>query len=226
MPLSAGDKLGPYEIRAPLGAGGMGEVYRANDTRLDRTVAIKVLLASLSSDPSLKQRLEREAKAVPSPHLHAVRRRPQGRHGFSRHGISGRRDPGTPSGKRPAATRADDSLRCADCQRPGQSTQAGHYPSRSEARERQSALRNGDREASLFRNQPGQLDCCDPHHRAPVHHATPALTPVTLERVVKKCLAKDPDDRWQSAADLASELQWMCTGSPTSQSAMDAGSRL
>src|SRR5438876_937904 len=52
------------------------------------------------------------------------------------------------------------------------------------------------------------------------------LTPVTLERVVKKCLAKDPDDRWQSAADLASELQWMCTGSPTSQSAMDAGSRL
>src|SRR5438552_14169296 len=84
MPLSAGDKLGPYEIRAPLGAGGMGEVYRANDTRLDRTVAIKVLLASLSSDPSLKQRLEREAKAVPSPHLHAVRRRPQGRHGFSR----------------------------------------------------------------------------------------------------------------------------------------------
>src|SRR6266566_4106618 len=113
-------------------------------------------------------------QALPSPHLHAVRRRPQGRHGFSRHGISGRRDPGTPSGKRPAATRADDSLRCADCQRPGQSTQAGHYPSRSEARERQSALRNGDREASLFRNQPGQLDCCDPHHRAPVHHATPA----------------------------------------------------
>src|SRR5438552_9157671 len=72
MPLSAGDKLGPYEIRAPLGAGGMGEVYRANDTRLDRTVAIKVLLASLSSDPSLKQRLEREAKAVSKlshPHI-------------------------------------------------------------------------------------------------------------------------------------------------------------
>jgi eukaryotic-like serine/threonine-protein kinase len=64
MPLSAGDKLGPYEILAPLGAGGMGEVYRANDTRLDRTVAVKVLPASLSSDPSLKQRLEREAKAV------------------------------------------------------------------------------------------------------------------------------------------------------------------
>jgi eukaryotic-like serine/threonine-protein kinase len=72
MPLSAGDKLGPYEILAPLGAGGMGEVYRANDTRLDRTVAVKVLPASLSSDPSLKQRLEREAKAVSKlshPHI-------------------------------------------------------------------------------------------------------------------------------------------------------------
>src|SRR6266705_6568769 len=72
MPLSAGDKLGPYEIRAPLGAGGLGEVYRANDTRLDRTVAVKVLPASLSSDPSLKQRLEREAKAVSNlshPHI-------------------------------------------------------------------------------------------------------------------------------------------------------------
>jgi serine/threonine protein kinase len=72
MPLSPGDKLGPYEILAPLGAGGMGEVYRANDTRLDRTVAVKVLLASLSSDPSLKQRLEREAKAVSKlshPHI-------------------------------------------------------------------------------------------------------------------------------------------------------------
>src|SRR5438477_12452934 len=72
MPLSAGDKLGPYEIVTPVGAGGMGEVYRANDTRLDRTVAIKVLPASLSSDPSLKQRLEREAKAVSKlshPHI-------------------------------------------------------------------------------------------------------------------------------------------------------------
>jgi serine/threonine protein kinase len=72
MPLSAGDKLGPYEILAPLGAGGMGEVYRAKDMRLDRTVAIKVLPGSLSSDPSLKQRLEREAKAVSKlshPHI-------------------------------------------------------------------------------------------------------------------------------------------------------------
>src|SRR3984893_7715135 len=72
MPLSSGTKLGPYEILAPLGAGGMGEVYRALDTRLDRTVAIKVLPTHLSSDTALKQRLEREAKAVSKlshPHI-------------------------------------------------------------------------------------------------------------------------------------------------------------
>ncbi len=64
MALTSGTKLGPYEILAPLGAGGMGEVYRAKDTRLDRTVAIKVLPSHLSSDPELRQRMEREAKAI------------------------------------------------------------------------------------------------------------------------------------------------------------------
>jgi serine/threonine protein kinase len=64
MALTAGTKLGPYEILVPLGAGGMGEVYRAKDTRLDRTVAVKVLPAHLSSDAELKQRMEREAKAI------------------------------------------------------------------------------------------------------------------------------------------------------------------
>jgi serine/threonine protein kinase len=64
MALTSGTKLGPYEILAPLGAGGMGEVYRAKDTRLDRAVAIKVLPSHLSSDPELKQRMEREAKAI------------------------------------------------------------------------------------------------------------------------------------------------------------------
>jgi len=72
MALSSGTKLGPYEIQSPLGAGGMGEVYRAKDTRLERTVAIKILPAHLSSDPLLKQRFEREAKAISSlnhPHI-------------------------------------------------------------------------------------------------------------------------------------------------------------
>src|SRR5215471_10804102 len=72
MALSPGIRLGPYEILAPLGAGGMGEVYRAKDTRLERTVALKILPAELSNDQVGKQRFEREAKTISSlnhPHI-------------------------------------------------------------------------------------------------------------------------------------------------------------
>src|SRR6202158_6589813 len=72
MPLTLGTILGQYEIRSPLGAGGMGEVYRAHDSRLDREVALKVLPGHLWADASLKQRLEREAKAISKvshPHI-------------------------------------------------------------------------------------------------------------------------------------------------------------
>src|SRR5262245_65092817 len=64
MALSAGRRLGPYSIVAPLGAGGMGEVYRATDTRLDRAVAIKVLSAQLADEPEHRQRFDREARAI------------------------------------------------------------------------------------------------------------------------------------------------------------------
>jgi predicted ATPase/tRNA A-37 threonylcarbamoyl transferase component Bud32 len=64
MPLSPGTRLGPYEIIGPIGAGGMGEVYRANDTRLDRVIAIKVLPAHLSQDPDLRLSLENEARTI------------------------------------------------------------------------------------------------------------------------------------------------------------------
>ena len=72
MPLTPGAKFGPYEILGPLGAGGMGEVYRARDTRLDRTVAIKILPAHAIDRPDLRERFEREARAVSSlnhPHI-------------------------------------------------------------------------------------------------------------------------------------------------------------
>src|SRR5208283_3310000 len=66
MALTSGTKLGPYELQSPLGAGGMGEVYCARDTRLDRTVAIKILPAHLSSNSEARQRFEREARAISS----------------------------------------------------------------------------------------------------------------------------------------------------------------
>ena len=72
MSLVAGTRLGPYEIQSAIGDGGMGEVYKARDTRLDRTVAIKVLPAELSADPDRHSRFGREARAIASlahPHI-------------------------------------------------------------------------------------------------------------------------------------------------------------
>src|ERR1700723_3025568 len=66
MALTAGTRVGPYEILAPIGAGGMGEVYRAKDTKLQRDVAIKVLPAVLAQDPERLARFEREAKVLAS----------------------------------------------------------------------------------------------------------------------------------------------------------------
>ncbi len=66
MTAAPGTKLGPYEILAPLGAGGMGEVYRARDTRLDRTVAIKILPNHLADRAELRERFEREARTIAS----------------------------------------------------------------------------------------------------------------------------------------------------------------
>jgi serine/threonine protein kinase len=78
MPLTAGARLGPYEIVSPIGAGGMGEVYRARDTRLNRDVAIKVLPELFAKDPDRRERFEREAQVLASlnhphiAHIHAV----------------------------------------------------------------------------------------------------------------------------------------------------------
>src|SRR2546422_5174861 len=66
MPLSAGTRLGPYEILAPIGAGGMGEVYRARDTQLGRDVAIKIVGEALAADPEHMARFEREARLLAS----------------------------------------------------------------------------------------------------------------------------------------------------------------
>jgi serine/threonine protein kinase len=81
MPLDAGSKLGAYEILAHLGAGGMGEVYRARDPRLGREIAIKVLPATLADDPERRERFEREARVIASlnhPHIVTIHSVEQG----------------------------------------------------------------------------------------------------------------------------------------------------
>ena len=75
MSLTPGTRLGPYEILAAIGAGGMGEVYKARDTRLDRTVAVKVLSPAIAAAPDARQRFEREARAISQlshPHVCAL----------------------------------------------------------------------------------------------------------------------------------------------------------
>jgi eukaryotic-like serine/threonine-protein kinase len=82
VPFEAGSRLGPYEIVAPLGAGGMGEVYRARDTRLDRTVAVKVLAGAFAADSDARRRFEEEARAIAAlndPHICTI-------HDVGRHG--------------------------------------------------------------------------------------------------------------------------------------------
>src|SRR5216683_2289730 len=72
MALAPGARLGPYEVLSAIGAGGMGEVYKACDTRLDRTVAIKVLMTALASDPQFHERFDREARIISQldhPHI-------------------------------------------------------------------------------------------------------------------------------------------------------------
>jgi len=75
MTLATGTRLGPYEIQSALGAGGMGEVYKGRDTRLDRSVAIKILPAALAADSQFRDRFDREARAISQldhPHICAL----------------------------------------------------------------------------------------------------------------------------------------------------------
>ena len=149
MPLSDGTRLGPYDILAPLGAGGMGEVYRATDTRLKRQVAVKILPAALAADPDRLARFQREAEVLASlnhPHIAAI------------YGLEDA--PSTGSGRGVKAlvmelvegptladriaqgpVPIDEALTIAQTNRrgAGSGARAGHHPSRSEAGQHQSA---------------------------------------------------------------------------------------
>ena len=115
MTISAGTKLGPYLITDQIGKGGMGEVYRATDTRLDRAVAIKVLRQEMADNRERRERFEREARAISSlnhPHictLHDVGE--QDGTAFPRHGVGRRRDAGAAASEGPLPL--DEALKYA-----------------------------------------------------------------------------------------------------------------
>jgi len=281
MSLTVGTKLGPYEIQAPVGAGGMGEVYRARDTRLERAVAIKVLPAHLTSDPDLRQRLEREAKAVSKlshPRictLHDIghqdgidflvmelvegetleRRLGKGalpleqtlRYGTQiadalaeahKLGITHR-------DLKPANIMLTKSgAKLMDFGLAKQSDVVPLAPTEMTA-EQSKLTKEGAIVGTFQYMAPEQLEGKDADARTDIFAlgeviyemaagrpafagktrasliaailssdpqlmtALQPMTPPMLERVVKKCLAKDPDERWQNANDLSSELSWI-----------------
>jgi eukaryotic-like serine/threonine-protein kinase len=283
--LAPGTRFGPYEVVGPLGAGGMAEVYRARDTRLERAVAIKILPAHLSSDPTRKQRFEREAKTISSlnhPHIcvlydvghqngvdYLVMECVEGetlaqrlqksclpleqvlRFGAQiadaldkahRNGIVHRDlKPGnimlTSSGAKlldfglakPAAGSTLTTLTLAP---PAQSpvTQEGTIvgtfqymsPEQLEGKEvdgRSDIFSLGavlyemvsGQHAFVGKSQLSVASAILEKEPAPITTLKP-LTPPALEHVIRKCLAKAPDERWQSASDLASELKWIIEG--------------
>ena len=282
MALALGTLLGSYEIGAPLGAGGMGEVYRARDIRLDRTVAIKVLPKQLSNDPVSKQRFEREAKTISSlnhPNICALydvghqdgidylvmecveggslaERLQKGplpldqvlKYGAQisfaldqahRSGVVHRDlKPGnimlTPTGAKlldfglakPSAPLAT-AVTLTAAKQPSSVTEQGTIvgtfqymsPEQIEGKELDGRCDIFSLGAVLYEMLTGQrafqgksqlsiASAILERDPAPISSITPATPPV-LDHAIRRCLAKDPEERWQTARDLALELSWM-----------------
>ena len=287
MALSAGTRLGPYEILAPVGAGGMGEVYRARDTRLERTVAVKILPAHLSTSEEVRQRFEREAKTISSlshPHICALYdvgnqdgteylvmeflegetltdRLSRGalpaeqvlRYGIEiadaldkahRQGIVHRDlKPGnimlTKSGvklvdfglaKLAAVGPANTSVSILPTQAGLNLTQEGTIlgtfqymaPEQLEGKEADARSDIFAFGAVLYEIATGQKAFAGKSQASliasilsaepPAISTVSPMTPPALDRVVKTCLAKEPDDRWQTAHDVMLQLKWIAEG--------------
>jgi serine/threonine protein kinase len=290
MALTAGTRLGPYEVIAPIGAGGMGEVYSAKDTRLDRTVALKILPLHLADTPEVRQRFEREARAVSSlnhPNICALydigqqdgtdflvmeylegqtlaKRIEQGpmptpellrvaiqvcealekahRQGVIHRDLkpgnvmltkAGAKllDFGLAKGAAPAVTDMSSSPTVTQplpgSSRGNQLTVQGTIvgtlqympPEQLEGGEADARSDIFSFGATLYDMATGQkafpaksqasliAEILKAQPR-PISELQP-LVPPALERIVTTCLAKDPDDRWQSAGDLKRELVWI-----------------
>ena len=138
MAILPGRRLGPHEILAAIGAGGMGEVYRARDTRLDRIVAIKILPDHLADRAELRERFEREARTIASlnhPHICTLYDigHQDGTDYLVMEYLEGETLAQRLEGA--AAAGACPAVRHSDCRRAGQSAPQGHHPPRSEARQ-------------------------------------------------------------------------------------------
>src|SRR5947208_6588869 len=286
MAIASGTKIGPYEVLAPLGAGGMGEVYRAKDTRLGRDVAIKILPKDMSADPERKQRFQREAKTISSLNhpnictLHDIgsqdgldylvmecvegetlaKRLEKGplpleevlKYGVQiasaldmahRNGVVHRDvKPGnvmlTRTGAKvldfglakPAAlvlTGATLSAATPRTPMTEEGTIVGTFqymsPEQVEGKELDGRSDIFSLGAVLYEMMTGKRGFEGKSHLsvpsamlaqepAPISSIRP-LAPPVLDHVIRKCLAKIPDDRWQSAADIKHEISWISQSS-------------
>ena len=299
MPLSGGTRLGPYEILSALGAGGMGEVYRARDTRLDRTVAIKVLPESFAADPLFRERFDREARAISQlTHPHICTLYDVGEQQGTAYLVMEYLEGETLADRlKKGALPLDDALKnaiqIADALdkahragivhrdlKPGNVmlTKAGaklldfglakatapaiagaglsmvpttppHLTAQGtilgtfqymapEQLEGQDADARTDIFAFgvvLYEMLTGKRAFAGKTHASligailkdeppPISHVQP-IAPPALDRIVKKCLAKEPDQRWQSAGDLHDELAWMAELSSQSGAGVRSGKR-
>ena len=286
MTLAAGSRLGPYEILAPLGAGGMGEVYKARDTRLERTVAVKVLPDHLSKDEDVRRRFEREAKTISQlshPHICALYdvgsqdgveylvmeylegetladRLAKGalpleqmlRFGVEmadaldkahRQGVVHRDlKPGNVMLTKSGIKLLDFGLaRVLQPEAPVESVTSAPTAQKDVTREgtilgtlsymapEQLEGKRADPRTDIFAlgatlyematgkkafsgaTQASLISTILRDDPRPVSQVQP-MSPPALDRVVKTCLEKDPEDRWQSAGDVGKELKWIAEG--------------
>ena len=283
MPLQNGTFLGPYEIIAPLGAGAMGEVYKARDARLDRTVAIKILTASLASDRQFRERFEREARALSRlthPHIctlydvgresdtsflvmeyvegdtldRVISRGPMpldqalniaseiagaldsarrvgivhrdlkpGNIMLARDGVK-LLDFGVAKFTSPVADSREDTLTVAGAligtvqyMAPEQLL-AGHVDARTDIFALGAVLYEMITREKAFTGASQASVIAAILERDSSADKRRALAPPGVDRVVRKCLRKNPDERWQSARDLGDEVRWLAaSGADTPQ---------